>query len=139
MSMIRKYHNHKLQTNPWHREEEPHKNHETPGRQTKQSNPLSLPHRKTRMDTKYRTTKHRTITETHNGSNNQQRINSNRTTALEWTAARATGGLNAFYWYQIFAILISGTFCFSILVCFIVVNGDIFVMNYFKRLISYFS
>ena len=22
MSMIRKYHNHKLQTNPWHREEE---------------------------------------------------------------------------------------------------------------------
>ena len=29
--MIRKYHNHKLQTNPWHREEEPHNNHETPG------------------------------------------------------------------------------------------------------------
>ena len=24
VSMIRKYHNHKLQTNPWHREEEPH-------------------------------------------------------------------------------------------------------------------
>ena len=31
--MIRKYHNHKLQTNPWHREEEPQNNHETPGRQ----------------------------------------------------------------------------------------------------------
>ena len=30
--MIRKYHNHKLQTSPWHREEEPHNNHETPGR-----------------------------------------------------------------------------------------------------------
>ena len=29
--MIRKYHNYKLQTNPWHREEEPHNNHETPG------------------------------------------------------------------------------------------------------------
>ena len=42
--MIRKYHNHKLQTNPWHREEEPHNHHETPGRQTKQSNQLSLPH-----------------------------------------------------------------------------------------------
>ena len=45
----------KLQTNPWHREEEPHNNHETPGRQTKQSNQLSLPHRddcKTTMDTK---------------------------------------------------------------------------------------
>ena len=39
--MIRKYHNHKLQTNPWHRDEEPHNN----GRQTKQSNQLSLPHR----------------------------------------------------------------------------------------------
>ena len=29
--MIRKYHNHNLQTTPWHREEEPHNNHETPG------------------------------------------------------------------------------------------------------------
>ena len=27
--MIRKYHNHKLQTNPWHLEEEQHNNHET--------------------------------------------------------------------------------------------------------------
>ena len=42
--MIRKYHNQKQQTNPWHREEEPHNNHETPGRQTKQSNQLCLPH-----------------------------------------------------------------------------------------------
>ena len=53
--MIRKYQNHKLQTNPLHREEEPHNNHETTGRQTKQNNQLSLPHRddcKTRMDTK---------------------------------------------------------------------------------------
>ena len=53
--MIRKYHNHKLQTTPWHREEEPHNNHETSGRQTKQTNQLSLSHRddcKTRMDTK---------------------------------------------------------------------------------------
>ena len=37
--MIRKYHIHKLQTNPWHHEEEPHNHHETPGRQ---SNQLSL-------------------------------------------------------------------------------------------------
>ena len=36
--MIRKYHNHKLQTTPWHREEEPLNHHETPGRQIKQSN-----------------------------------------------------------------------------------------------------
>ena len=27
--MIRKYHNHKLQTTPWHREEEPLNHHET--------------------------------------------------------------------------------------------------------------
>ena len=31
--MIRKYHNHKLQINLWHHEEESHSNHETPGRQ----------------------------------------------------------------------------------------------------------
>ena len=46
--MVKKYHNHKLQTNPWHREEEPHNNQETPGRQTKQSNqplPPSPPRR----------------------------------------------------------------------------------------------
>ena len=42
-------------------------------------------------------------------SNNKQKVNNNRTTALEMTAALATGvggggGLNAFYWYQIFAL-----------------------------------
>ena len=40
--MIRKYHNHKLQTIPWHRKEEPLNYHETPGRQIKQSKQLSL-------------------------------------------------------------------------------------------------
>ena len=39
------YHNHKLQTNPWYREEEPHNNLETPGRQTKRSNQLFSPSR----------------------------------------------------------------------------------------------
>ena len=42
--MIRKYHNHKPQTAPRHREEEPLNHHETPGRQIKQSNQLSLTH-----------------------------------------------------------------------------------------------
>ena len=105
--MIRKYHNHKLQTTPRHREEEPLNHHETPGRQIKQSNQLSLPHQddcNTRMDIKKRTTKHRTNTDSHNGSNNKQKVNNNRTTTLERTAALATGGLNAFYWYQIFAL-----------------------------------
>ena len=38
--MIRKYLNHKLQTNPWHPEEEPHNNQKTPGRQSKVTSPL---------------------------------------------------------------------------------------------------
>ena len=41
--MIRKYHNHKLQTTPWHREEEPFNHHEASGRQIKQSNHIFLP------------------------------------------------------------------------------------------------
>ena len=44
VSMIRNYTYHKPQTTPWHREEEPSNHHETPGRQIKQSNQLSLPH-----------------------------------------------------------------------------------------------
>ena len=55
VSMIRKYHYHKLQTTPWHREEEQLNNHETPGRQIKKSNQLSLPHQddcNTRTDIK---------------------------------------------------------------------------------------
>ena len=78
------------QTTLWHREEEPLNHHETPGRQIKQSNQLSLPNQddcNTRTDTKQRTTKHRTITDSHNGSNNKQKVNNNRTTALERTAA----------------------------------------------------
>ena len=96
--MIRKYHNHKPQTKRWHHEEEPHNHHETPGRQTKQSNHLSLPHQddcKTRMDIRERTTKHITITDSHNGSNNKQKVNNNtnRTIALKRTTALATRGL----------------------------------------------
>ena len=59
------------------------------------------------MIAKLEWSQNRTITESHNGSNNQQRINNNRITALEGTAAKATGGgggLNAFYWYKIFAL-----------------------------------
>ena len=44
--MIRKYHNHTLQTKPQHREEEPQNtnSHKTSGRQLKKNNELSLPH-----------------------------------------------------------------------------------------------
>ena len=51
--MIMKYDNHKLQTTPWHREEEPLNHRKTPGRQIKQSNQLPLPHQddcNSRMD-----------------------------------------------------------------------------------------
>ena len=42
--MIKKNYNHKPQTTPWHREEEPLNHHETPGRQIKQSKQVSFPH-----------------------------------------------------------------------------------------------
>ena len=85
--MIRIHHNHKLQTNPWHREEEPLTNYEEDKLSKATS---SLSHQagcKTRMDIKPRTTKHRKITDSHNGSNKKQQINNNRTTALERTPA----------------------------------------------------
>ena len=87
--MIRKYHNHKPQTTLWHQEEELLNHHETPGRQIKQSK-QSISHQddcNTRTDTKQCTTKHITITDSNNGSNNEQKVNNNRTTALERTAA----------------------------------------------------
>ena len=83
--MIRKYQNHKPQTTLWHREEEPLNHHETSGRQ-----PASSCHQddcNTRTDTKQCTTKHRTINDYQNGSNNKQKVNNNRTTFLERTAA----------------------------------------------------
>ena len=75
MSTIRKYHNHKPQTTLWHREEEPLNHHETPGRQIKQNNQLSLPHPNdcnTRTDTQQHTTKHRTITDSHKTKSQQK-------------------------------------------------------------------
>ena len=101
--MIRTYHNHKLQTNPCNREEESHNNHETPGRRTKQSNQLSIPHRDDCKAKKWTLSNAGTITDSHNGRNNQQRLCSNRIAAL----AKATGGgggVNVFYWYQTFAL-----------------------------------
>ena len=82
--------------NPVAPREEPLNHHGTQGRQIKQSNQPPLPHQddcNTRTDTKQRATKPRTITDSHNGSNNKQKVNNNnRTTALERTAAQATGG-----------------------------------------------
>ena len=47
----------------------------------KAKNQLSLPHRdvcKIKMDINKRTTKHRAITDSHNGSNNKQKVNNKR-------------------------------------------------------------
>ena len=78
--MIRKYHYHKPQTTLGHRKEELLNHHETPRRQIKQTKQLSLPHQdycNTRTDTTQRTTKHRTITDSSNGSHNEQKVNNN--------------------------------------------------------------
>ena len=104
MSMIRKYHNHKLQTTLWHRKKEPLNHHETPGRQIKQSNQLSLPHQddcNTSMDVQQNMEQLQTPTMgvTINKSQ-QQQIHRLRTDS----SLSHRGGLNAFYWYQIFAL-----------------------------------
>ena len=108
MSLIRKYHNHKPQATQRHREEKPLNHHETTGSQIKQTSQLSFPHQddcNTRMDNAQQ---NRAVTDSHNGSNNKHKVNNSRSTALERTAAQATGGvgggLNALYWYQIFAL-----------------------------------
>ena len=104
--MIRKYHNHKQQKTPRYREEEPLNHHETPGRQIKQSNQLSLPHQddcNTGMDIKNQTTKRRTITDSHNGSNNKQKDSLRRDSSLSHRGGGG-GSLNAVKWYQIFAL-----------------------------------
>ena len=88
--MLRKYHNHKLQTNLM----APRGRATQQSRDTRKTNQakqpaLSLPNQddcKTRRDIKKRTTKHRTITESHNGSINKQQVNNIRTTALESVA-----------------------------------------------------
>ena len=78
--MIRKYHNHKLQVNPWHREEEPHNNHEAPGRPTKQSGslfPIKMIAKLERIQSNAQQN-HRTTTDSHNGSNNKQQQQNRR-------------------------------------------------------------
>ena len=63
VSMNRKHHNHKLQTNPWRCEEESHNNHETLGRKTKQRKPAL---NTASCDEKHSTTAYRGIIMFHN-------------------------------------------------------------------------
>ena len=108
--MIRKYHNHQLQTTPWHREEKPLNHHETPGRQTKQSNQLSLPHQddcNTSMDIRERTNVQQNIKQLQTPTMGVT-INKKSTTTepppYNGQQPKPPRGLNAFYWYQIFAL-----------------------------------
>ena len=88
--MIRKYHNHKPQTTLWHREE----SHSTITRDqedklskaTSSFFPIKMIALLERSQSNIQQ-KHRPITDSHNGSNNKQKVNNNRTTALEQTAA----------------------------------------------------
>ena len=108
MTIIRKDHDHKLQTKPWYREEEPHNNRETPGRHTKHNNQLSLPHRDDCKAVEW--------TQSNTQQNIEQlqnpvmgvTINNESTTAdpppLNGQQPKPLRGLNAFYWYQIFAL-----------------------------------
>ena len=86
--MIRKYHNHKLQTNPWHREEEPHNNHQE-DKQSKATSSLFPIAMIAKLEWK-QSNAQQNIEQLQNPtifcSNKQQRINNNRTTALERTA-----------------------------------------------------
>ena len=80
MSIIRKYHNHTLQTNPRQCDEETPNiySNKTPGRKLKQSNQPSLSRqddRKTRKDTKLCISKQRLNTEPHKHCEVHKRIN----------------------------------------------------------------
>ena len=88
VSMIRKNYNHKLQTNPWKSWTTIKKHQED--KQSKATSslfPIKMIAKLERILSDECTTKHRTITDSHNGSNNKPGINNNRTTALERTAA----------------------------------------------------
>ena len=110
--MIRKYNNHKLHTNPWHREEEPHNNHETPGKQTKQSNQLSLPHQDdaklewTKSNVQQNIEQLQTTTTgiTINNKSQQQNHCLRMDSSLGHPGGGGGGGLNAFNWNHIFAL-----------------------------------
>ena len=102
----------KLQTNPWHREEEPHYNHETLGRKQSKTTSYLFPIKViAKLEWTQSKAQQNIINDSHNESNNQQWINKNWTTSLEQATAKATrsvcvrgGGLNTFYLYQIFAL-----------------------------------
>ena len=108
VSMIMKYHNHKLQTNPWHHEEEPHT--VTRHQEDKQSKATSslFP---IKMIAKLEWTlcnAQQNIEQLQNPTMGVTINNKSTTTELlpkNGQQQKPLGGLNAFYWYQIFALV----------------------------------
>ena len=103
---LRKYHNHTLQTNPGHREEESQhtSSHKTSGRQLKWRNQLSLPQQddcKTRKDTKTKTKHNPNEQWEQQYTKNEQQQNHNL--KRDSSRIKPLVGLNAFYLHQIFA------------------------------------
>ena len=105
--MIRKYHKHKLQANPWHLKDS-HNNHETQGRQTEQNNQLSLPHQgdcKTRMDiSNVQQNKEQLQNPTMGVTINNESTTTEPPPYIRQQPKPWGGGLNAFFWYQIFTL-----------------------------------
>ena len=82
VSMIRKYHNHTLQTNPRHREDKLHKIHKTPGEQLSKATSSLFPIKMiTQLKSIHRNVK--LIMEQTQNPTIGATINNNRTTALE--------------------------------------------------------
>ena len=107
--MIRKYHNHKPQTTLWHREEEPLNHHETPGRLIKQSNQLSLPIKMIAILERTQSNVKQNIKQLQTPTmgvtiNKCQQPNQGLRTDSSLSHRGGGGGINAFYWYQIFAL-----------------------------------
>ena len=87
--MIRKYYNHKQQTTRWHREEEWLNHHKTPGRQLSKATSSLFSIKMIAILKWTQSNVQQNIEQLRlpHGSNNKQKVNNNRTTALEQTAA----------------------------------------------------
>ena len=105
--MIRIYHNHKLQTNPWHREEEPHSNHKTLEDKLSTASSSLFPIKKiaklegTQSNVQQNIEQLQTPTMGVTLSTSQQQQNHRLRTD---SSLSHRGCLNAFYWYQFFAL-----------------------------------
>ena len=108
--MIRKCHNHKLQTNPWHREGEQHNNHETQGRQKSKATGSLFPIKVIAKQEWTQNNAQQNIEQLQNPTMGVTINNDSTTTepplqnGHQPKSLGGGGGLNAFHWHQIFAL-----------------------------------